>query len=131
MAEARQIARPVIAGAATRRKLLGWLSAASTTIPLSVAASAEEAGVRGYWQEPSGAVIQVADCTQGLCLNIVALPPGDRLRIFESFVTTKEGGVGIGLSICRSIIEGHGGRLWADANQPRGAALRFALPVKH
>jgi len=80
VAEARQIARPVIAGAATRRKLLGWLSAASTTIPLSLPASAEEAGVRGYWQEPSGAVIQVADCTQGLCLNIVALPPGDHPR---------------------------------------------------
>jgi PAS domain S-box-containing protein len=50
-------------------------------------------------------------------------------RIFESFYTTKASGVGIGLSICRSIIEAHGGRLWADAQQPRGAVFRFTLPA--
>jgi PAS domain S-box-containing protein len=53
----------------------------------------------------------------------------DRERIFESFYTTKSSGVGIGLSICRSIIDAHGGRLWADANQPRGAIFRFRLPA--
>jgi C4-dicarboxylate-specific signal transduction histidine kinase len=71
-----------------------------------------------------GLLVTVADSGPGIA-------PKDRTRVFESFMTTKEGGVGIGLSICRSIIEGHGGRLWADANQPHGAALRFTLPVMH
>ena len=54
----------------------------------------------------------------------------DRERIFESFYTTKSSGVGIGLSISRSIIEAHGGRLWADAPQARGAVFKFTLPVQ-
>jgi PAS domain S-box-containing protein len=57
--------------------------------------------------------------------------PEDRERIFESFYTSKASGVGIGLSICRSIIDAHGGRLWADAHQPRGAIFRFTLPASH
>jgi len=54
--------------------------------------------------------------------------PDDRERIFESFYTTKESGLGIGLSVCRSIIDAHGGRLWVDANHPHGTVFRFALP---
>jgi signal transduction histidine kinase len=50
-------------------------------------------------------------------------------RVFEAFYTTKSSGVGMGLSICRSIIDAHGGRLWAETNEPRGALLRFILPV--
>ena len=57
--------------------------------------------------------------------------PEDRERIFESFYTTKGGGLGIGLSICRSIIDAHAGRLWVDARQPRGAAFRFTLPAQN
>ena len=49
-------------------------------------------------------------------------------RVFEAFYTTKSGGVGMGLSICRSIINAHGGRLWAEANDPRGAVFQFTLP---
>jgi PAS domain S-box-containing protein len=49
-------------------------------------------------------------------------------RVFETFYTTKSGGVGMGLSICRSIIDAHGGRLWTDANDPRGAVFQFTLP---
>jgi PAS domain S-box-containing protein len=49
-------------------------------------------------------------------------------RVFEAFYTTKSGGTGMGLSICRSIIDAHGGRLWADVNEPRGAAFQFTLP---
>jgi PAS domain S-box-containing protein len=51
-------------------------------------------------------------------------------RVFDAFYTTKSSGVGMGLSICRSIIEAHGGRLWAEANEPRGAVLQFILPAE-
>jgi C4-dicarboxylate-specific signal transduction histidine kinase len=75
----------------------------------------------------------VSSGAEGLLVAIADSGPGiaaeDRERIFDSFYTTKAGGVGIGLSICRSIIDAHGGRLWADAHQPRGAALKFTLPV--
>ena len=51
-------------------------------------------------------------------------------KFFEAFYTTKPSGLGMGLSICRSIIEAHGGRFWAAANEPRGAIFWFTLPVK-
>jgi PAS domain S-box-containing protein len=49
-------------------------------------------------------------------------------RVFDAFYTTKSSGMGMGLSICRSIIEAHAGRLWAEANEPRGAIFQFTLP---
>jgi signal transduction histidine kinase len=57
------------------------------------------------------------------------IDPENLERVFEAFCTTKSSGVGMGLSICRSIIETHGGRLWADANEPRGALFQFTLPA--
>jgi C4-dicarboxylate-specific signal transduction histidine kinase len=51
-----------------------------------------------------------------------------RERLFEPFYTTKSNGVGIGLSICRSIIDAHGGSLWIEANEPRGSAFQFTVP---
>jgi C4-dicarboxylate-specific signal transduction histidine kinase len=57
------------------------------------------------------------------------LSPGSVERVFTSFYTTKPNGLGMGLSICRSIIEAHGGRLWASPNVPCGAIFQFAVPV--
>ncbi|MEH2474380.1 PAS domain S-box-containing protein [Nitrobacteraceae bacterium AZCC 2161] len=72
--------------------------------------------------EPDGVSVEVRDSGPGFA-------PADLDRVFEAFYTTKPGGLGMGLSICRSIIEAHGGRLWASANLPRGASFQFTLPA--
>ncbi len=72
--------------------------------------------------EPDGVSVEVRDSGSGFA-------PAALERVFEAFYTTKPGGLGLGLSICRSIIEAHNGRLWASANLPRGASFQFALPA--
>ena len=72
--------------------------------------------------ESEGVLVAVRDSGSGLA-------PESADRLFESFYTTKPGGLGMGLSICRSIIEAHQGRLWASANVPRGAIFQFTLPA--
>ena len=57
------------------------------------------------------------------------IDPKDIDKIFSSFFTTKIEGMGMGLSICRSIIESHGGRLWASPGHSRGAVFQFTLPL--
>jgi predicted ATPase/signal transduction histidine kinase len=59
----------------------------------------------------------------------IGLPPQGADRVFETFYTTKADGTGMGLSICRSIVQSHGGRLWAETNPTRGATFKFMLPV--
>jgi signal transduction histidine kinase len=58
------------------------------------------------------------------------LDPASLERLFDAFYTTKSSGLGMGLSICHSIIEAHGGRIWAGANEPRGAVFSFTLPLE-
>jgi PAS domain S-box-containing protein len=58
------------------------------------------------------------------------MAPATVEHLFEAFYTTKPAGLGMGLSICRSIIEAHGGRLWAEANEPRGSIFRFLTPTQ-
>ena len=59
----------------------------------------------------------------------IGLPPEQADKVFDSFFTTKPQGTGMGLSICRSIIESHGGRLWATGNPDRGTTFQFTLPI--
>jgi signal transduction histidine kinase len=60
----------------------------------------------------------------------VGLPAQQADQIFKAFFTTKPHGTGMGLSISRSIVESHGGRLWAAENSPRGTSFYFTLPTK-
>jgi PAS domain S-box-containing protein len=69
-----------------------------------------------------GVSVAVRDSGSGLA-------PASFEHLFEAFYTTKPGGLGMGLSICRSIIEAHGGRLWATANLPQGAVFQFTVPA--
>jgi len=57
------------------------------------------------------------------------LPPESIERVFDAFYTTKSKGLGMGLSISRSIIEAHGGRMWAENNLKRGATFSFTIPI--
>jgi signal transduction histidine kinase len=68
-------------------------------------------------------LLRVKDCGVGISAENVD-------RLFGAFFTTKPSGTGMGLSIGRSIIEAHGGRLWAESNLPHGAAFHFALPLR-
>ena len=72
--------------------------------------------------DSDGVLVAMRDSGPGLA-------PASPEHLFEPFYTTKPGGLGMGLPICRSIIEAHGGRLWATANVPRGAIFQFTLPA--
>jgi signal transduction histidine kinase len=83
-------------------------------------------GERELWISTGG------DASRGVFVAVrdsgPGLDPTSADRLFEAFYTTKPDGMGMGLAICRSIIEAHGGRLWASANKPRGAVFQFTLP---
>ena len=69
-----------------------------------------------------GVLVSVLDKGKGISPEHVE-------HLFDPFYTTKPDGMGMGLSICQSIIEGHGGRIWMTANAPRGAAFHFTIPI--
>jgi signal transduction histidine kinase len=83
---------------------------------------ARELSIRSQKLDPNRVLVSVQDCGCGL--------ESDQLdHVFEAFFTTKPGGIGMGLSISRTIVESHGGRLWATTNPDYGATFQFALPV--
>jgi PAS domain S-box-containing protein len=78
--------------------------------------------IRSGQDEEQLVFVSVTDCGVGISAE-------NADRLFNAFFTTKSSGMGMGLSICRSIMEVHGGRLWASANIPHGATFRFTLPA--
>lgn len=77
---------------------------------------------RHHLDDGPGVLVSVEDTGPGL-------PPENLDRVFEAFYTTKAKGLGMGLSISRSIVEAHGGRLWVSANNGHGLTFRFVLPA--
>jgi PAS domain S-box-containing protein len=82
-----------------------------------------EVSIKSERAEDGHLLVSVSDTGMGL-------PPQEASQIFNAFFTTKSGGTGMGLSISRSIVESHCGRLWAAGNTPRGASFHFTLPTK-
>src|SRR5262245_61092016 len=78
--------------------------------------------VRTQLDEPHGILVAIEDSGTGI-------EESNAERIFESFFTTKPSGMGMGLSICRSIVQAHGGRLWASARNPEGSIFHVRLPI--
>jgi signal transduction histidine kinase len=77
--------------------------------------------VKSDFHETGDVLIMLEDSGPGI-------DPNDMHRIFDAFFTTKAHGMGLGLSICKSIIESHGGRLWASARIPQGMVFHVQLP---
>ena len=88
----------------------------------SVEDGARELSIRTEQDKTGGVLVAVRDSGPGIDKKHFE-------RVFDPFYTTKTSGVGMGLAICRSIIVAHGGRLWADVNEPRGAVFQFVLPA--
>lgn len=87
----------------------------------SIADRARELVIRSEQYDAQYVRVTVTDCGVGFSAEHAE-------RLFTSFFTTKSSGMGMGLSICRSIIDTHGGRIWATSNLPHGATIQFTLP---
>lgn len=77
--------------------------------------------IRTMLESPETALVEIRDLGVGL---------EDPERIFEAFFTTKESGMGMGLAVCRSIVDSHHGRLWAESNRSAGTTFSFTLPLQ-
>jgi PAS domain S-box-containing protein len=88
----------------------------------SVTDRPRELVIRSRQEEAQRVLVSVTDWGVGISAE-------NADRLFNAFFTTKSGGMGMGLSICRSIVEAHDGRLWATANVPHGATFQFTLPA--
>src|SRR5713101_6776974 len=88
----------------------------------SIEDGARELSIRTEQSQTGGILVAVHDSGPGV-------DPVNLARVFEPFYTTKTSGIGMGLSICQTIINGHGGRLWMSANEPRGGIFQFTLPA--
>ena len=88
----------------------------------SLVEGARELSLSTELTQKGGIVVTVRDSGPGI-------EPERYDQLFKPFYTTKANGIGMGLSICRSIIDAHGGRLWIEANEPRGAVFQFAIPM--
>jgi signal transduction histidine kinase len=88
----------------------------------SVTDRQRELVVRSRQDETQQVLVSVADCGVGISAE-------NADRLFTAFFTTKSSGMGMGLSICRSIIDAHGGQLWATTCEPRGALFQFTIPA--
>jgi signal transduction histidine kinase len=88
----------------------------------SVTDRPRELVIRSRLDETQQVLVSVTDCGVGISAE-------NADRLFNAFFTTKSGGMGMGLSICRSIMEAHGGRLSACGNEGPGATFQFVLPV--
>jgi C4-dicarboxylate-specific signal transduction histidine kinase len=88
----------------------------------SVTDRPRELVIRSGQDETEQVLVSVTDCGVGISAE-------NADRLFTAFFTTKSSGMGMGLSICRSIIDAHGGRLWATACEPRGALFQFTIPA--
>jgi len=88
----------------------------------SIEDGTRELSIRTEQSQTGGILVAVHDSGPGI-------DTANLERVFEPFYTTKTSGIGMGLSICQTIINGHGGRLWMSANEPRGAVFQFTLPA--
>jgi C4-dicarboxylate-specific signal transduction histidine kinase len=88
----------------------------------SVTDRPRELVVRSRQDETQQVLVSVADCGVGISAE-------NADRLFTAFFTTKSSGMGMGLSICRSIIDAHGGQLWATTCEPRGTLFQFTIPA--
>ena len=88
----------------------------------SITDRARQLMIRSERHDPQHVRVTVTDCGVGFRAEYAE-------RLFNSFFTTKSSGMGMGLSICRSIIDAHGGRIWATSNVLHGATVQFTLPA--
>jgi len=113
--------RPVVADRVQLQQVLMNLIVNGLEAMRAVAGPPRVLAISSEHGEPDGVLVGVADTGPGIDPAMVD-------RIFQPFVTTKRQGMGMGLSICRSIVEAHGGRLWASPALPSGAIFRFTIP---